>query len=108
VASRARASRAPARGLRIDAPWADKRQRLARQVRFLTTPGPKARLKPVLAPGNVDETMAAPVTVIIAWDTQFHENLPKLFPQAEMRSYFVGNQAKIDQTAFRNRSLQAA
>jgi 3-hydroxypropanoate dehydrogenase len=52
--------------------------------------------------------MAAPVTVIIAWDTQFHENLPKLFPQAEMRSYFVGNQAKIDQTAFRNRSLQAA
>jgi 3-hydroxypropanoate dehydrogenase len=75
---------------------------------FLTTPGAKARLKPVLAPGNVDKTMAAPVTVIVAWDTEFHENLPRLFPQADMRSYFVGNQALIDETAFRNSSLQAA
>src|ERR1700738_4135616 len=58
---------------------------------FLTTPGAKAFLKPVLAPGNVDKTMAAPVTVIIAWDTEFHENLPKLFPQADIRSYFAGN-----------------
>jgi 3-hydroxypropanoate dehydrogenase len=75
---------------------------------FLTTPGAKARLKPALAPGNVDKTMAAPVTVIVAWDTEFHENLPKLFPQADMRSYFTGNQALIDETAFRNSSLQAA
>jgi len=75
---------------------------------FLTTPGAKALLKPVLAPGNVDKTMAAPVTVIIAWDTEFHEHLPKLFPQADMRSYFVGNQVLIDETAFRNSSLQAA
>src|SRR5712692_9978212 len=69
---------------------------------FLTTPGAKARLNPGLAPGNVDKTMAAPVTVIIAWDTEFHENLPRLFPQADMRSYFIGNQALIDETAFRN------
>jgi 3-hydroxypropanoate dehydrogenase len=75
---------------------------------FLTTPGAKARLKPVLAPGNLDKTMAAPVTVIVAWDTEFHQYLPKLFPQADMRSYFTGNQALIDQTAFRNSSLQAA
>jgi 3-hydroxypropanoate dehydrogenase len=75
---------------------------------FLTTPGAKARLKPVLAPGNVDKTMAAPVTVIIAWDTEFHENLPRLFPHADMRSYFVGNKPLIDETAFRNSSLQAA
>jgi 3-hydroxypropanoate dehydrogenase len=39
---------------------------------FLTTPGAKALLKPALAPGNVDKSMAAPVTVIIAWDTEFH------------------------------------
>src|SRR5438309_9944798 len=58
---------------------------------FLTTPGAKALLKPVLAPGNVDKTMAAPVTVIIAWDTEFHEHLPRLFPQADIRSYFAGN-----------------
>ena len=75
---------------------------------FLTTPGAKARLRPALAPGNVEKTMAAPVTAIIAWDTEFHENLPRLFPQFDMRSYFVGNQALIDETAFRNSSLQAA
>lgn len=75
---------------------------------FLTTPGAKARLRPALAPGNVEKTMAAPVTSIIAWDTEFYENLPRLFPQADMRSYFIGNNALIDETAFRNSSLQAA
>jgi 3-hydroxypropanoate dehydrogenase len=75
---------------------------------FLTTPGAKALLKPVLAPGNVDKTMAAPVTVIIAWDTEFHEYLPKLFPHADIRSYFVGNKPLIEENAFRNSSLQAA
>ncbi len=75
---------------------------------FLTTPAAKARLRPALAPLNVDKTMAGPVTAIIAWDTEFHEKLPKLFPHADMRSYFVGNQALIDETAFRNSSLQAA
>jgi 3-hydroxypropanoate dehydrogenase len=75
---------------------------------FLTSPSGKARLQPALAPGNVDKTMAAPVTVIIAWDTEFHEKLPRLFPQADMRSFFVGNQPLIHETAFRNSSLQAA
>jgi 3-hydroxypropanoate dehydrogenase len=75
---------------------------------FLTTPGAKTRLRPALAPGNVEKTMAAPVTAIIAWDTEFYENLPRLFPQADMRSYFIGNKALIDETAFRNSSLQAA
>jgi 3-hydroxypropanoate dehydrogenase len=75
---------------------------------FLTTLGAKALLKPILLPGNVDKTMGAPVTVIIAWDTEFHENLPRLFPQFDMRSYFVGNHALINETAFRNSSLQAA
>src|SRR6266436_7628769 len=75
---------------------------------FLTTPGAKTRLRPALAPGNVDKTMAAPATVIIAWDAEFHENLPRLFPHADMRAYFVGNKALIDETAFRNSSLQAA
>jgi 3-hydroxypropanoate dehydrogenase len=74
---------------------------------FLTTPEAKARLKPALAPLNVEKTMKAPVTAIIAWDTEFHEKLPKLFPHADMRSYFVGNQPLIDETAFRNSSLQA-
>jgi len=75
---------------------------------FLTTPATKALLNPVLASGNLDKTMAAPVTVIIAWDTEFHEYLPKLFPHADMRSYFVGNKPLIEESAFRNSSLQAA
>ncbi len=75
---------------------------------FLTTPGAKGLLKPVLSPGNVDKTMAAPVTVIIAWDTEFHEHLPRLFPHADLRSYFAGNKPLIEENAFRNSSLQAA
>jgi len=69
---------------------------------FLTTPVAKGLLKPVLAPGNVDKTMVAPVTVIIAWDTEFHEHLPRLFPHADVRSYFVENKPLIEENAFRN------
>jgi 3-hydroxypropanoate dehydrogenase len=75
---------------------------------FLTTTEAKNRLIPALAPGNVEKTKAAPVTVIIAWDTEFYDLLPTLFPHADMRSYFVGNQALIDETAIRNGSLQGA
>jgi 3-hydroxypropanoate dehydrogenase len=75
---------------------------------FLESAAAKARLKPALSPGNVEKTMAAPITAIVAWDTEFHERLPRLFPHADMRSYFVGNQPLIDETAFRNSSLQGA
>jgi 3-hydroxypropanoate dehydrogenase len=73
---------------------------------FLESAAAKARLVPALAPLNVEKTKAAPVTVIVAWDTEFYEKLPKLFPQADMRSHFVGNQELIEETAFRNSSLQ--
>lgn len=75
---------------------------------FVTSPEAKARLKPALAPGNVDKTMAAPATAIVAWDTEFYEHLPRLFPQADMRQYFVGNVKLAEETAFRNSSLQGA
>jgi 3-hydroxypropanoate dehydrogenase len=75
---------------------------------FITTAEAKNRLLPALAPGNVEKTRSAPVTVIVAYDTEFHENLPKLFPQADMRSYFVGNKPLIEETGFRNSSLQGA
>jgi 3-hydroxypropanoate dehydrogenase len=75
---------------------------------FLESEAAKARLLPALAPLNVEKTKAAPVTVIVAWDTEFYEKLPQLFPHADMRSYFVGNQPLIDETAFRNSSLQGA
>ncbi len=73
---------------------------------FLESEAAKACLLPALAPGNVEKTKAAPVTVIVAWDTEFYEKLPQLFPHADMRSYFVGKQPLIDETALRNGSLQ--
>lgn len=50
------------------------------RIVFLRTPEAKARLLPALSPGNVDKTRQAPVTAIIAYDTRFHEKMPKLFP----------------------------
>jgi 3-hydroxypropanoate dehydrogenase len=73
---------------------------------FLESEAAKARLLPALAPLNVEKTKAAPVTVIVAWDAEFHEKLPKLFPHADMRSVFAGNQTLAEETAFRNSSLQ--
>jgi len=106
--SRASADQTAPRGLRISTSRADQRKRLACQIRFLTTSGGKARLQPALAPGQCGQNHGAPVTVIIAWDTEFHEHLPRLFPQADIRSYFVGNKPLIEENAFRNSSLQAA
>jgi len=73
---------------------------------FLQSEAAKARLLPALASPNVEKTRTAPVTVIVAWDTEFYERLPQLFPHADMRAYFVGNQPLIDETAFRNGTLQ--
>jgi 3-hydroxypropanoate dehydrogenase len=73
---------------------------------FIESEAAKARLLPALSPGNVEKTKAAPVTVIVAWDTEFYEKLPQLFPRADMRSYFLGKQPLIDETALRNGSLQ--
>jgi nitroreductase len=58
-----------------------------------------------MSPANVEKTKSAPVTVIIAWDTEFHDHLPRLFPHADFRAYFAGNDALIHETAFRNSSL---
>lgn len=81
---------------------------LPARIVFVKGPEAKARLKPALAPGNVDKTMAAPVTAIIGHDLDFYEHLPRLFPHADAKSWFKGNDALIQSTAFRNGSLQAA
>ncbi len=75
---------------------------------FVKSAEAKAKLKEALAPGNVDKTMEAPVTVIIGADHEFYEQLPKYFPHTDARSWFLGNQALIDSTAFRNSTLQGA
>lgn len=75
---------------------------------FLTTHEAKNRLRPALSANNVEKTMLAPVTAIIAYDIEFHEKLPKLFPHADARAWFTGNAALIQETAFRNGSLEGA
>ncbi len=75
---------------------------------FVKTAEAKEKLKPALSAGNVEKTMAAPVTVIVGMDMEFYEHLPKLFPHADARSWFVGNDEAIRATAFRNASMQGA
>jgi 3-hydroxypropanoate dehydrogenase len=73
---------------------------------FVKSPEAKERLKPHLSGGNLEKTMAAPVTVIIANDMEFYEHLPKLFPHTDAKSWFTSNDDLIRETAFRNATLQ--
>jgi 3-hydroxypropanoate dehydrogenase len=78
------------------------------RIVFLATRAAKEKLKPALISTNVEKTMAAPVTAIVGHDLEFHQHLPKLFPHADARAWFVGNQPLIETTAFRNGTLQGA
>ena len=78
------------------------------RVVFVTTPEAREKLLAGMSPGNLDKTRAAPVTAIIGMDMAFYEKLPQLFPHADAKAWFVGNQPMIDATAFRNSSLQGA
>lgn len=73
---------------------------------FLKTKEAKERLLPALNPGNIPKVETAPVTTIIAYDTSFFEHLPRLFPHRETKERYVGNQALVEETAFRNSSIQ--
>lgn len=75
---------------------------------FVKSAEAKEKLKPFLSEGNRAKTMAAPVTAIVANDHAFYEKLPQLFPHADARSWFAGNQPLADVTAFRNATLQGA
>lgn len=74
---------------------------------FLRTPEARQKLAPALSKGNLEKTLSAPVTVIVAWDREFYEQLPRLFPHGDARSWFTGSPAVAHETAFRNGSLQA-
>lgn len=76
---------------------------------FLRSREAKERLRPALAPLNVDKTMSAPVTVIVAYDVRFYEHLGKLFPIGPgMRKMFEASPDVVETTAKRNSSLQGA
>ncbi len=78
------------------------------RIRFLKSREAKERLRPFLMEGNVEKTMSAPVVAILAHDLEFHERLPRYFPHTDAKSWFEGNQPLIEETAFRNGTLQAA
>ena len=78
------------------------------RIVFVVSSEARERLKPCLIEGNVDKTMAAPVTAIIGQDMKFYDRLPELFPHADARAWFVGNDDLIGETAFRNGTLQGA
>jgi len=75
---------------------------------FIRTQEGKEKLKPALSAGNLDKTMSAPVTVIVAHDPKFYDHLPKLFPHADAKAWFAHNEALASETAFRNGTMQAA
>jgi len=76
---------------------------------FVRSREAKEKLRPLLSPGNVEKTMTAPVTAIIAYDLLFFEKLPKLFPHAPgMRDLFAQNPQLVEETAKRNSTLQGA
>jgi 3-hydroxypropanoate dehydrogenase len=77
------------------------------RIVFLRTPQAKERLRPALMAANVDKTIQAPVTAIIAYDLKFYEHVPRLFPNnPAMREKFSSSPELIQATAFRNGSLQ--
>jgi 3-hydroxypropanoate dehydrogenase len=78
------------------------------RVVYVKSAQAKERLIPLLMEGNRAKVRAAPVTAILGMDMAFYEQLPKLFPHTDARSWFAGNPALIEATAFRNSSLQGA
>lgn len=81
---------------------------LPARIIWCTSEAAKQKLAALTMPANGEKILQAPVTAIIGMDLEFYENLPELFPHTDARSWFVGNDALIERTAFRNSSLQGA
>lgn len=75
---------------------------------FVRTPEGKEKLRPALSGGNLEKTLSAPVTAIVAWDNAFYDRLPELFPHSDARSWFTSSPEMAHETAFRNSAMQAA
>lgn len=76
------------------------------RILFLKTKEAKERLRPHLLPANVEKTMTAPATALLAYDLQFYEHLPSLFPFKDVKAWFEGKKEYAEETAFRNGTLQ--
>lgn len=78
------------------------------RVIFLRTKEAKQRLAPALSPGNLDKTMAAPVTAIVARDMQFYEYMAEIWHNPAARDTFANNAPMAQATAVRNATMQGA
>jgi 3-hydroxypropanoate dehydrogenase len=79
------------------------------RVVFVKSREAKERLRPALSPQNVEKTMTAPVTAIIAHDLEFYQRLPKLLPHADAKSWFAALPAeRIERAAYQGSSMQGA
>jgi nitroreductase len=78
------------------------------RVIFLRSKEAKQRLAPALSPGNLDKTMAAPVTAIVARDMLFYEYMPEIWHNPDARNTFANNAPMAQATAIRNATLQGA
>ena len=79
------------------------------RVVFIKSAEARERLRPALSPGNVAKTMSAPVTAIVAHDLEFYEELPKLMPHVDARSWFASApKERIEKVAFQSGTLQGA
>jgi 3-hydroxypropanoate dehydrogenase len=78
------------------------------RVVFCKSPEAKEKLAALASPANGPKIRSAPVTAIIGMDQKFYDHLPRLFPHADARSWFVSNAPLAETTAFRNSSLQGA
>ena len=75
---------------------------------FLKSPAARERLIPAMIAANAEKTRKAPLTVIVAMDSQFYDLLPSQFKAYDARPIFADNKPLAEATAFRNSSLQGA
>ena len=78
------------------------------RILFVKSTVEKEKLVSTVLPKNMEKTLTAPVTAIIAEDLRWYENLPHLMPHGDYYSHFSGNQALSEKTSFRNSSIQGA
>jgi len=77
------------------------------RIKFVTSDDARQKLLNCVSEGNVEKCRSASVVAVIGMDMEFYEQLPKLFPHTNARSWYVGNEQAIYNTAFRNSTLQA-
>ena len=78
------------------------------RIVFVTSAAGKQALAPALDKGNVDKTMAAPATAIVAYDLKFYEQFSKLAPHLKVAEWAAMSPEALRTYCLRNGSLQGA